>query len=680
MQELATAVHRAAATGPEAFASFAASTRIPACRPDSYASPGLADAWAQAVIACWQAAYAAGQLDLAEPLYLLDLAPGKGHLAKLLLRALHQHLPAMQHPMREECLSIRYLACITPGSDTPTLDDNRFDTVSWSPFGTPIPSYRHAYRWFESCNPVIVLALNYLQAFPSQLRAVHDGSWLEGCVHVAAEDRKGCELDYEWREMVTDDPYCPTTLRQRYLRTLSHSCVLIPDACLYALQRIGEMTHGHFLWLAADQGVIDEKQLRFGAMSPPSAWSYEAQHIPVNFHALAYEQGGQGAWCWHGQPHENGVAVQAIWRHDGVSIAHRDYAKVADQLRRFLPSDAAQLETLASALSPENSPALHLTLLRSAHYDPRVLRSTLAAWMENPPELSDAERGDWGNAVVHAWQVCPGDENETNLRYSLALLAVQLGRLDVARDIFKRDSNMPCQALCYSMGGRADLALLCIEGIDDPSAVSLRDHLRQRMQRWQMLGWYHAEDSYDDELCLVPLDEEHGRELYEQYLDPQIGELTRLPELDTPEAASEWIAEQSQEAGRVTYALMHVDMGLIGVASSQIHGEDGYFYFWIGSAHQGNGFGRRAGHLLCLQAERLGVRRLFTSAYQTNHRSIDALHVLGFHQLPLRAVSPDDDLLFFVRDAQRDSEVTVVWRECLASLLAANKSPIRLSS
>jgi RimJ/RimL family protein N-acetyltransferase len=229
------------------------------------------------------------------------------------------------------------------------------------------------------------------------------------------------------------------------------------------------------------------------------------------------------------------------------------------------------------------------------------------------------------------------------------------------------------------LGGRIGHALSCLAGIDGQNADALRSELQQRLARWQTLGWYSAEESYDGELGLVPLDEDHAQELYEQYRDPQIGEMTRLPEMDTPEAAREWIAEQHREPGRATYALMHANIGLIGVVSTQANGEDAYFYFWVGSDHQKQGFGRRAGRLLYLQAERAGLKRLFTSAYHINHRSIDALNALGFRILPLRAIPPDDDLLFFVRDVSGNSESFFIWRERLIALLAANASPIQLS-
>ena len=679
-------IHRQA--GSEPFASFAASTRTAACRADDYGSPGLADAWANAIITSWRVARAAGRLDPDQPLYLLDLAPGSGHFARLLLHALRHHLadigtsssPSPVHDVSPSW-TVRYLACTTPGCEAIGLDDDHFDTVFWSPLDNsdPPPSHRHAFLWHETGNPVVVLALDYLQAFPGQLRAMHYGEWLEGRVHVALEHEKHCELAYDWQAIANDELYCPATLRQRYLRTLSNSCVLIPDAGLRALQRIAELTHGRFLWLAVDQGAVDEKQLRFGAMSPPSTWSYEAQHVPVNFHALAYEQAGHGAWSWHGQQHEHGMVVQAIWRHDGLAVTQGDCSTMASHLRCFQPDDAAQLETLASALAPESAPSLHLALLRSAHHDPRVLRATLAAWLEDPPELTDAELSHWGDAIARAWQVCPMGGDEADLRYSMAVFAVQVGRLDIARAVFKHDGNRACVAMCHSLGGRIDLASSCLEGLDDSSAETLQSDLQQRLARWQALGWYHAEDSHDGELCLVPLDEDHAQELYEQYRDPQIGELTRLPDLDTPEAARAWIAEQTQEAGRATYALMHVDIGLIGVVSVQAHGEDGYFYFWIGSAYQGRGFGRRAGYLLCRQAAWLGLQRLFTSAYRSNRRSIDALHVLEFRPLPMQAVPPDDDLLFFVR-SMHDSVPPTMMEERLEALLRVTKSPIRLSS
>jgi len=711
MQELAACPFTVSAGGVhrshrESFASSAADTRIPACRADSYGSPGLADAWAQAIIESWQVAYAAGQLDRTQPLYMLDLAPGSGHLARLLLSTLDQHLGGIRTPSprrREDrgegaleargnkpaqtsaprpTWPIRYLACTTPGNREPQLDDDRFDTLSWSPLDdhAPPPSNHHAFRWHETSNPVIVLALNYLQTFPGQLRAVHYGEWLEGYVRIASEHENGCELEYDWQAIATDDPYCPTTLRQRYLRTLSNSCVLIPDAGLRALQRISGLTHGRFLWLAVDQGIIDEQQLRFGAMSPPSTWSYEAQSIPVNFHAIAYDQAKQSAWSWHGQPHEDGMVVQAIWRHDDIPVAHSDYSKVANHLLRFQPDDALHLETLASALTPESPASLHLALLRSAHHDPRVLRATLAAWLEQPPEFTDAERSYWGDAIEHAWQVCPRGDDEADLRHSMAVFAVQLGRLNIARAVFEHDRNWVCVAQCYVQGGRFDLALSCLDGISDPGGDILRSDLQQRMARWDSPGWYHAESSYDGELCLVPLDEDHAQELYEQYRDPQIGELTRLPDLDTPEAAREWIAEQSREAERATYAVMHIDNGLIGVVSIQAHDEDAYFYFWIGSACQGRGYGRRAARLLLRQTERGGTRRLFTSAYRSNRRSVHALMAVQFQQLSANALPPDDDLIFFVRHEGHPRLDKEALHARLGALLEANGSPIVLAA
>jgi GNAT superfamily N-acetyltransferase len=84
----------------------------------------------------------------------------------------------------------------------------------------------------------------------------------------------------------------------------------------------------------------------------------------------------------------------------------------------------------------------------------------------------------------------------------------------------------------------------------------------------------------------------------------------------------------------------------VGATCYQRAGDAGYFHFWIGADHQNRGLGRRAGQLLQRQARGAGLTCLYTSAYADNPRSLAALDALGFEQLAVRAVAPDDDLLF----------------------------------
>lgn len=68
------------------------------------------------------------------------------------------------------------------------------------------------------------------------------------------------------------------------------------------------------------------------------------------------------------------------------------------------------------------------------------------------------------------------------------------------------------------------------------------------------------------------------------------------------------------------------------------------------------------------------MRWLFTSAYQENARSIEALENVGFRRLGVSAVPPDEDLVFFVHGP--DEELASHAR--LATVLAELNSSIAL--
>ncbi|MDE2154558.1 MAG: GNAT family N-acetyltransferase [Xanthomonadaceae bacterium] len=671
------------------FALFARSMRSPASVTDALASPGLADVWVEAIVAAWKAWHDAGRLDPVQPLYLLDLAPDSGYFAWLMLRALHERLERGDSPP----WSVRYLACMAPDvARAGWLDhaglaaDPHVDTLAWEPSraGASIPrSARRGYRWNATGNPPVVLALGYLQRFPGLLLAVNDGRLLEGEARVVAEDAATCELEYDWQAAsARSEAAFPALLRQRYLRSLSSACVRLPHEGLRALRHIADLTRGQFLWLAADRGVTSERPIRLGALAPPLTWQRASDALAVDFHALAYEQTAQGAWSRHWQREDVGVAVQAIWRHDGVQLPCGHERALEHHLAAFHPDDAAQYVRLASALAAEAEPSLRLALLRASGHAPDVLRGVLSVWADTPPALGEVERAGWHEAVARVWERCPRTDEHVALRHDLAVFAAHLGRLDLARGMFAYDSDHTCLAWCEALGGNLGCALDRLRRSDprDDHARALREELQARRTHWQTLTWYRAELAVDGDLALEPLGAEHAQAMLRQYRDPEIGMLTRLPQIDSHRAACDWIAEQEREPGRATCAVMHADAGFVGVVSMQCSGDCGYFYFWIGCDHQGCGYGRRAGRLLQAQAAGCGVRRLFTSVYPDNRRSRDALAELGFVPLAATAVPPDDDLVFLVSTLSgggREPGAGDVAMQ-LANFLSATQSPIRI--
>jgi RimJ/RimL family protein N-acetyltransferase len=673
------------------FATFAARSCSADGVPDRLASPGLANAWAKAIRLRWRAEYDAGHLDPAQPLNIIDVAPATGYFARLLMGALREG-------WEEETglrWNVRYLACVEARSTSESwparhglMDDPCIDAWIWNPAdehdSTPRRE-RDGLYWDTPVNSIVVIALGYLQRFPGLLYAVNYGRWLGATARVVARHASGCELQYEWNTLSAEHTSAlPPVLRERYRRSISNACVRIPDAGLRTLRRIAEISRGRFLWLAADRGTYRETSIRFGALDPPLHWTPGDVPLAVNFHALALDQVAHGAWSQHWQHEEGGVLVQAIWRQDHACPPRASCQGLAQHLASYHPDDPQQCGRMVSMLAADSdidATAMH-TLLRASHYDPRILRDVLSRWSTEPPMLTDAERGSWVVALERSWNGCPRSANEEDLRHRLAIFAAHLGCLDLAKCIFAFDGNVTCLALCEALGGRLESALkrLRDENSDDDHTRCLSREWEARKQRWQSIAWYFADLASDDELTLEPMGIEHADALFQQYRDPEIGVLTRLPNIDSYEAALTWIDEQQVEPGRATYAVMHADVGFVGVVSMQCNRDAGYFYFWMGSDHQGLGYGRRAGRLLQKQAAALGMRWLFTSVYPENRRSLDALVELGFAPIAVVALPPDDDLVFLSYPMRRVAVGTSASRRALIRLLAATQSPIRIDT
>lgn len=95
------------------------------------------------------------------------------------------------------------------------------------------------------------------------------------------------------------------------------------------------------------------------------------------------------------------------------------------------------------------------------------------------------------------------------------------------------------------------------------------------------------------------------------------------------------------------YAVMHAESGFVGVVSAHRSGKSGFFHFWIGADFQGQGLALPALQLLLAQLRRLRLRRLFTTVYPDNFRSLRVIERAGFRPLPDRALPPEEEMPFF---------------------------------
>jgi len=635
--------------------------------PDSslMATPLLAQACADALLMYWQSGLDSGRVDPAQPLYIVDLAPAQGRFAWLLLKALQDRRRGRQRDLR-----ICLLACCGSSDAGAALLAHshlrHFAEQGWLDAATldmrhggSLSLLQHDTRLLHADNPLVLLGLGFFQTLPSGLFGVQYGKLFEGQLAVGA----GQALSYQW----TPTGENATPLLDYYRHRLHSAAILLPGLALDLLHCLQHIAGGDYLLLACDPGVCDEQAIKLGTLMPPAHWNEASAALPVNFHALSLSQSGQGASV-RNLLAGDGMVLHLAWRDAAGSVDEHGFGRVCAGLEAAHPGHGAAMRQLAATGVKGAGSAGWLALLRQSGHDPAVLKLLCGAFSEAPPALDDGARRAWQNALAASWNNFMPLQACDDFHVDCAQLAMQLGYWGLAQDClhaglerYGEDAHdLYLLAWCEAATGASAEALVRVQAVLalDPShegAQTLQARLADKLERWRDCSWYHAPHAADAELCLEPLGPEHAPEMLYQYRDDQIGIMTRLPELRDLVETQAWMAEQAQEPGRTSYAVMHACWGLVGVVSSHCDGAAGYFYYWIGCDFQQRGYGQRAARLLFRQAAAHGVTEIYTSVHQVNRHSRHVLRKLGGRQLPLRAEAPDDEQDFYYFGKKTDS-------------------------
>lgn len=668
---------------------------------------GTASCYAEAILSYWQAALAAGDVDPDEPLMVLELGAGCGRLTYLLQRALNDGLERLR-ARRAKHVRLRLLYVASDDVEgnlafiaahpylLPEVQAGRLDTALWDAEAGGALRLRSQRRQLASAaNPLVVIANHVFDGLNHDLFGVHYGRLLEGQVAATISDNgSDTDLAFDWRPLDAADwlPLEEQQLLARYAAKIDHGAMLFPVGPLRCLAHIDELAACGYLLLSADKGVTSLQDLRNGACQDIAF--HGSLSVPVNYPLIADVQRARGIQVWHGCHREDGLVYHLSLRGGPQYVAVFD--EIRERLDTLNPDDYFTLkksvETLGGALAPEQL----LALLRLGRYDYRILALMIDPLIEHGTLSGTGLRNQWRQALARSWrQYFPLGETD-GFHHHFGLLAARLSAFGLAADASRLglwmhgdDPDTLTQlALCEAAVGRLDEACAAAEHAAVLDGTLARQGLSARMKerrlaRDLLLGGQPA--ATDDDLRLEPLQIEHAAALLEQYRDPQIGVMTRLPELNTLEQAVEWIVEQRHERGNVTCAVLHEHWGFVGAVNLRRHQDAAYFYFWIGTDFQGLGQGRRAATLLLNSGAARDLGAVFTSAYSDNRRSRTALASLEFAQLPVSAAAPDDDLLFFRRAlsnggscAMRDDPAA--YAAALDQLLRGIDSPIKLTT
>ncbi len=644
------------------FAAFCAPRMGPSAPVTAaLASARLGQAWAQAVLMHWCRLQRQGGIDVSQPLWVLDLAPGDGSLAACFLPPLWALLQG--HGLQD--WPVHYLAC-APSVDAqqglrrdcsqhPRLDEHlhagRLQTANWpARTGAPLLLGDGREPRFGVRNPLVALALGGWSSQPAPWHGVHEGQCFSAAVQASGDD--ALALSYDWLPAAA-----PHRLLLHYAATVPEAPLLLSEQALGQIDALADFSAGRYLLLAADAGVSTERQIREQAFTPPTHWQPGQQWLPVNFHALARHEREAGAEVVQQQCRDDGWVLHLSCRDDALGLDAAAWQALTQCVLQAQPEDEApdddaepvDAAILAQQLRNEGDAAASLARLlrgfgqRALAHDPlsaATLRTDLMrAWAHTPrPQRCAALGLDLGQALIRlgAWgdarQVLAQCRDDGPLaQASLVLWQVHVERCTGQLGSALRVNQQALRRLqgCTTEALRAGTTEALQAGTTEASKLSpypsdlmaQADELRGRLNAWLGSAWYFHEHMHAGELCLELMGPEHADGLRQQLRDPQIAAMAQLPA---------WGEVLAADDGAVEYALLHRELGLVGGIGFRPHADMAFFHFWMGTDFQGQGLALPALRLLMRVLPLAGVGQLFSAVYADNWRCRQVLARAGF--------------------------------------------------
>lgn len=627
--------------------------------------PSAASAWAEAIVGYWRSAHAHGLIDPAQTVDVMDLMPGRGEAAWLLLQALRQSLQAVPGLQ----LRFRYLAC-APRRELlaalrgqqelqQSIHDETLVPVLWDPErGDPCLLTLHKRSVWEPVNPVVVLTHDLWARLEQRLLAVHYGKLLEADIAVLAGNQRPEEEARLWHPAHEDDlPEGVAQLARDCLSRFNSVPLPLPLGAIKLTALIAASARSGYLLLAAAQGLATEQQVRLQTFPALVERHRNGGALPVNFDLLARHFRSIGATAWQCSL-LSGSAMQVVV--GAMPDGERILQAATAPLSNGACGDAAALVSLARAAAGRArlEPEALLALLRQSGYDREVYAACSGVIIDALRPDAAIERGPWREALKAVWMRHLPLPGISPLHRILAPALMRAGAWGFARIVLHRGLqvygddalDLAHLAWCEFRTGRLGDAQRWIRRAlalpqRHTTITEVAQRIDDKLQRLQG-GWLEIVLSASLPICLEPLDIGHAEALHHQYRDPQIAVMTGLPALANPDATREWVNEHIADAARRGYAVMHAEHGFIGYACMSVSGTVAYFCFWIGADHQGSGYAVEVARLTCEKARCLGMTHIYTSAYDDNARSLRSLERSGFSRLPIRALSPDNDRTF----------------------------------
>jgi hypothetical protein len=402
-------------------------------------NPFVTAAYARVLVGYLRDRARTGELDLSEPLYVVELGAGAGRFAHGLVRELSAQLDALPLELPPVVYVMTDLSERTLGdwAANPALADAQIDFARFDVTADRTLALRR--RGVELApalaNPLVVLANYVFDSVPADAFALDHGTVEEVLLAVSGPDIERMRVRFERRPVEPghygDDDL--DALLEHYRERLDDTVVTIPRAALDCVRRLRELAGDRLLLLTADKAHATEAGLADRA--EPEISRHGSFSLMVNLHAL----------CWYAERH-GGAALHGGDRHSTIAVAAllfggRDHAETRlaydAAIERFGPDDLFILAEGIERAAAQLSVAELVALLRLSHWDSFTLLGVSDALLERLPEADAAVREDLRDALFEVYERDFSVPGEGDLPFTLGLLLYELEDYEEALACFE---------------------------------------------------------------------------------------------------------------------------------------------------------------------------------------------------------------------------------------------------
>ncbi|MBI5273115.1 MAG: hypothetical protein HY861_03945 [Chlamydiia bacterium] len=300
------------------------------------------------------------------PMTILEIGGGSGKFAFLFITELLALTRAPFQYLLTDCAEKNVLFWQTHPYFASWIKEGRLRTDVYDPLTSPL----------LSCRPDLVIANYVFDTVPQDLFRIEQGKLFEGMIELSSDDP----------EVMWDDPKIIPHLQDAYSfhpcseESAAHPIVksyqnrfenlsfFLPVGALQTLNRLRSFCRPDCLFLAADRGICEEKELV--AQSEPHMSLHGTFSFPVNFHAI-------GEWMRH----QGGESVFFKAESFDFAVTLSSFAPLVCGVRqRFSEQMFGSFEMLT------------LEDLEKANWDPTLFFSLFKSFQQQYEDASEAEK------------------------------------------------------------------------------------------------------------------------------------------------------------------------------------------------------------------------------------------------------------------------------------------------